>query len=375
MSIGFLIVMLIIVLIIAVLIAYTYYTTAINFVSIFNKKNRKDYSKKVKILYVVLSLVFTALTVNLFGILGIVLLHFIVFIWLLKLINIIIKRLFHDKDLKIWEIVFKSQIIPAIFTAIAIIYGYYNINNIVKTEYTIYSDKIDEEIKVLFIADLHYGTNVEKEELDKLYKIFCDEHADVFLLGGDIVDEATTYEEIIEVYEVLSQTSNKYGIWAVHGNHDRQQYSNNPMLTDDELEDYVQRLNYNVLEDASVELMNGLVIMGRRDVSSKDRLSLEEIDNPFSKEKYIILLDHQPRDYDEASEYGVDLVLSGHTHAGQIFPIGIFTTLVGGAEQNYGKKEVEEMTAIVTSGVNGWGFPIRTAKHCEYVVINIKPEN
>ena len=71
---------------------------------------------------------------------------------------------------------------------------------------------------------------------------------------------------------------------------------------------------------------------------------------------------------------GVDLQLSGHTHAGQIWPVGVFTELSGG--MNYGIRTYDRLNGtfniIVSSGIAGWGYPIRTGGHSEYVIIDIK---
>ena len=85
-----------------------------------------------------------------------------------------------------------------------------------------------------------------------------------------------------------------------------------------------------------------------------------------------ILVDHQPVDYDQAARDGYSLILSGHTHAGQIFPFGLVTGITHHSSLNYGLLKLEGgTTAIVSSGISGWGVPIRTSKHSEYVVVRL----
>ena len=64
-------------------------------------------------------------------------------------------------------------------------------------------------------------------------------------------------------------------------------------------------------------------------------------------------------------------MLSGHTHAGQMWPVGLITTLFDKGTVNYGQKLFDNMQLIVSSGIAGWGYPLRTGKHSEYVVIHI----
>lgn len=87
------------------------------------------------------------------------------------------------------------------------------------------------------------------------------------------------------------------------------------------------------------------------------------------------MLDHQPNDYDDEAETNADLVLSGHTHGGHIFPIGPASLLVGANDQVYGKKRVNGTDFIVTSGLSGWEVPFKTFAKSEYVIIDIESEN
>ena len=356
-----------------VVIAFGYYRLSIRFISIFNKKGRKDYSRKGKAIFVVITLVLTVMSFNVFGAVGITLLHFIVLAGLMELVNMLVKFLFADKNLKVWELINKSLVIPAICTTGIIIYGYINIHNIVKTEYTIYTNEVSEEYKIVLITDIHYGTVINEEELDAAIARINEENADVVILGGDMVDESTTKEDIVMLYDKLSAIENKLGIYNIEGNHDRQKYAGKPTLSEEEYQEYKKNASINFLEDDMVQLNNDILLVGRLDVSDKDRASIDELLYRVDEDKYVIVADHQPVEYSASKAAGANLVVSGHTHAGQIFPIGYFTTLVGNAEQNYGLMQDEHFVGIVSSGLVGWGFPIRTSGHCEYVVINVKP--
>ena len=69
---------------------------------------------------------------------------------------------------------------------------------------------------------------------------------------------------------------------------------------------------------------------------------------------------------------GTALILSGYTHAGQILSIGLISPLFHMNDLNYGYVKGSNLNEIVTSGIAGWGYPIRTEKHSEYVIIDIK---
>lgn len=92
-------------------------------------------------------------------------------------------------------------------------------------------------------------------------------------------------------------------------------------------------------------------------------------------EDFILLLDHQPCEQEAVDAAGCDLMLSGHTHAGQIWPVGQISQAAGIVEMNYGYRKLNRLQVIVSSGLVGWGYPIRTSRHCEYVVIEVGNEN
>jgi len=86
----------------------------------------------------------------------------------------------------------------------------------------------------------------------------------------------------------------------------------------------------------------------------------------------MIVLNHQPNDYDNESEVGVDLVLSGHTHGGQFFPLGPLGVLFGFNDAYYGSEEIENTTFIVNSGIGDWAIQFKTGTISEYGIIDIK---
>jgi predicted MPP superfamily phosphohydrolase len=83
----------------------------------------------------------------------------------------------------------------------------------------------------------------------------------------------------------------------------------------------------------------------------------------------VILLDHQPVRLEEAREAGVDVQLSGHTHAGQLFPLDIINRKVW--ELNWGALQKGRTRYYVTSGVGTWGPPVRTASRSEIVRLRL----
>lgn len=308
----------------------------------------------------------------------ILMLHLMVAGLICQLISFILKKTVKSQKFqKKRDLIYKSGIIP-IFVAIFVgVFGYLNMTNVIKTEYNYKSDKLSDDIKVAMISDLHMGTTMDtttlKEHMDKI----SEENPDVFLLVGDIVDEGTTKDEMIKTFQILSDVKTNYGIYYVYGNHDRNIYGNHTNFTDDELTQTIIDSGIKVLKDDVVNL-NGYSIIGRDDRSAENevyaRADINSLIEKTNSDNYIINLDHQPRELKDCAKAGVDLQLSGHTHGGQIWPVGFIAEKAGIFELSYGEKFIDNYTAITSSGIASWGYPIRTEQHSEYVIINVKSE-
>jgi predicted MPP superfamily phosphohydrolase len=79
--------------------------------------------------------------------------------------------------------------------------------------------------------------------------------------------------------------------------------------------------------------------------------------------------EHEPKEYKALSEAGADIVLSGHTHNGQIFPGNYVVPFFN--ENGYGVKELYGMKTVVTGGVGYYGAPIRVGTDSEITVIDL----
>ncbi len=368
----FLIIIALILLTMLVLMAFYYNKLIIRFVSIFNHKSKADYSKRYINIFRLLSLCIAGCTIVVFNVVGMTLLHYFFICLALEIVNKIIILTTKNRELKVWSLIYKSTIISVIITAIIIVYGYINIHNIIRTEYTVQADKLINDYKIVLLTDIHFGTILDKSDIEKVCERISNENADMIILGGDIVDEGTTATEMEEVIKALSTLQNRDGIYYVNGNHDLQQYSSDKALSDEEYLGMIEENGIRYIEDEVVEINDEITLIGRQDYSYSERTDIEQLMENADKNKYIICADHQPVEYSKASKAGVDLYLSGHTHAGQVYPVGYFIKILNTADLYYGIKEIGDMTGIVSSGMCGWGFPVRTQEHCEYVVIELE---
>ncbi len=334
-----------------------------------NVKNRL-----VNIIIIGLSLLICALGINPFRTPALIILHIIGISAVLELINlfVFIAKKIKPFSFKAWNAVYKSGITPIVVTAVLLVYGFINMHNLVETDYTVTTKKnISQDYKVLMLADSHYGTTTDADDLKEIKSRAEKQELDLVVLVGDIVDESTTNEGMRESFKILGDIKSKYGTYYVFGNHDKATYTSDPNFTESELRQVIEQNGITILEDENVQITDDLVIAGRQDFSD-GRASVDTALNGVDKDDFIIMLDHQPRDYEEEKQNQTDIVLSGHTHAGQIWPAKYVIDLFNMAELSYGIETNDDFTAVVTSGVSGWGYPIRTQEHSEFVIIDIK---
>lgn len=272
----------------------------------------------------------------------------------------------------------KKGVIAFIIFLVIIIGSVYGMNHIELTQYNLTTDKIDNEsYSIVWVSDIHYGTvqnpQLVKESISKINDL----KPDIVVLGGDIVDERTSKEDMNEVFRQLGEINSTYGTYYVFGNHDTQpsstDYENgNRTFSDDELEKAITGNGIRILNDEKTQINGDIVLVGRSDPKwedAVDRIDLVDILNESDRSRYVVVLDHQPVEYEQNSRQGADLQISGHTHGGQMFPFAIMEELMG--HLIYGEYHFGNMEQIVSSGLTGWGWPMRNEAKCEYVLINI----
>jgi hypothetical protein len=338
-----------------------------------------DIKKKwVKAANIIISIVLAGLCMPLFTNTAVIILHLVASFLFFDIIAYIVQRIYGKRQkgnkYHACRKIYQCGILPVLMVSIILGYGYYNMNHINVKKYEITTDKyIGGSCRILFLSDVHYGTVQDKEILKNEISSMNSYNPDIVILGGDIVEEGTSKEDMQEIFSLLGSLQNQHGIYYVYGNHDRQPYTDHRTFSDEELEQAITQNGIQILEDTYVETSNGIILAGRADATMgghSDRLSSKKILKDADHSKYIIVADHQPIGVEENVAQGASLELSGHTHGGQIWPAGPLSEIAG--VLNYGMYKRGSCKLIVSSGVAGWTYSMRTGKHCEYVIVDIK---
>lgn len=342
------------------------------FLTLFPLGNRKIPSTVLSVLFAVCC---AALGWRVYGFGSVIVLHFVLILVLCEGINLILKRAAaSERFMRIWEIIFKSGLVSIVVTAAVFCYGFANIHNVRETVYSIQSPKtLAQPLRIIQISDLHMGTTMDVETLREYCDRIGKQEPDLVVLTGDLFDESTERVVMEQAVPALAAISARYGVYYVWGNHDPNRYRREPNYSMDELRQTLLGSGIRVLEDEAVQVTPQLAVIGRYDVSNvSDRKGVHELLQGIDPASYIVLLDHRPIGLEENASAGIDLQLSGHTHAGQIWPTGQLSELLGINEKNYGMEAIGDYRAIVSSGIAGWGYAIRTGGHSEYVVVDVQ---
>ncbi len=267
-------------------------------------------------------------------------------------------------------------LIPIFIMAIFIAYGFFNAQDIKRTDYVIETDKMydNESIVIAMFADTHLNSVFDSTHYTTALKEIEQIKPDILLLVGDIYEEATLIKDMNKFSSELGKLNFKYSTYYVYGNHDTGIYLRNPKhITEAIVKQSLEENGIIILKDETVLIDNMFYIVGRMDKTvDKKRADINDLVTNIDKSKFIIMLDHQPISLSESAEAGGDLILSGHTHNGQVFPLGIITRLRNHYDVVYGAKTLDNTTMIVTSGMGASESALRTEGISEYLIITIK---
>jgi len=241
----------------------------------------------------------------------------------------------------------------------------------VRYEVKLQAPAIASPLKIVMISDLHLGAVRSESRLEEIVGRINRMRPDLIVMPGDIFnDDFQSIRNPERASAILRQLEATYGVYASLGNHDGG--STFPQMLQ-----FLEDSNITVLMEEHVVIDERLVLIGRLDPSpiggyggltrqATDGL-LAEIDGLDPKLPRIVL-DHTPS---QLAQYGneVDLILSGHTHRGQIFPGNLITRMLYEVDYGHYQKNPASPHVIVTSGVGTWGMPMRVGTNNEIVEI------
>lgn len=261
--------------------------------------------------------------------------------------------------------------IGATVLALAVsVYGVLNARNVRTVEYNVrLADAPTSELTIALITDVHLGAVGSESRLEKIVSEINATEPDVVCIAGDLFD--TDFGSIADPEKAIRTLRNinaPYGVYACLGNHDAGS-------TLESMENFMHSADIRLLKDEYTTIGNALTLAGRLDgapIGKTGDMRMGELSETLRGADAalpVVVLDHNPASVDT---YGKEtaLVLSGHTHKGQIFPGTLFTHAMYSVDYGY-YRNANGVQAVVSSGAGTWGLPMRVGTHCEVVRINL----
>jgi predicted MPP superfamily phosphohydrolase len=222
---------------------------------------------------------------------------------------------------------------------------------------------------IVQLTDLHLGPTLRRPFIADIVKRTNEIGPDLIVITGDLVDE--TVDELKDVVACLAQLRARHGVYFVTGNHEY--YVGAAPWVEE-----IRRLSIHVLQNERLTIgeadeafdLAGVNDLAGRQFGANHGPDLAATLRDRNPDRPLILLAHRPRIVHEAARMGVDLQLSGHTHAGQIWPFCYLVYLtepyIEGLHQ-HGPTQI-----YVSRGTGYWGPPMRFLKPSEITHLRLE---
>jgi len=227
------------------------------------------------------------------------------------------------------------------------------------------------QLKMIQLSDVHVGQNIGKEYLKKIVTVVEEIKPDLIFLTGDLIDGFV--DDLRDDLSEFKKLNAKFGIFYVPGNHEY--YWN----FEEWMKFFSHELKFKVLLNDSCDVLLGkykLKIAGVHDLHAHRINRNYKIlpDQALKGDDVLIkiLLAHQPNSIFKLKEERADLILSGHTHAGQFFPANIFIYIF----QKFvkGVYRFKNSWVYVNQGTGFWGPPNRLGTTSEITLLRFSKE-
>ncbi|MBT3231878.1 MAG: metallophosphoesterase [Calditrichaeota bacterium] len=248
--------------------------------------------------------------------------------------------------------------------------GYIRGSYPVVTEHTIEVESFPEgreEYSIVAFSDVHLSRINRERMLDMVIRTANWTGADACFIIGDVI---SAKPELMDwIVEPLSQLDFSDGVYFATGNHEF--YQGVGLASE-----LLRKAGITVLRDSSIVVEGAFNLIGLDDLTGTTQLRLPKtpivrLMSGNDPSLPTILLHHTPDRIEEAADAGVDLMLSGHTHGGQIWPANYLMRIRYGVKQ--GLSKFGEMYFYLTNGVGTFGPPVRIGAKPEIVNLTLVP--
>ena len=239
--------------------------------------------------------------------------------------------------------------------------------NVVVENIEVKSRKIEQDTRVVQISDIHFSRVIDERFAEKIVPIINGLRPDLVLFTGDYMDKGIADPH--KIAGIMRKIEAPMGKFAISGNHE--------FITGYfDCLDFIEQNGFEVMDGRVSEIGRNIVLGGVMDRSAEHANVYYHEDfkvlRQFKSENFNIYLKHRP-ELADGDQTHFDLMLSGHTHGGQIFP---FTILV-----KFSNRYLSGLYGLgngallyVSRGTGSWGPPVRFGATPEITLIELKRE-
>ena len=221
--------------------------------------------------------------------------------------------------------------------------------------------------KIVFVSDIHHGPFFSLDRVTSLVDRINAQNPDLVLLGGDYVHRDARY--IKPCFEELARITATDGVFGVLGNHDHWEDAE---LTRSEMK-----------KAGIVDLDNNAVWITKNDDKIKvggigdffeDKQIIDPTIKDVGKKDFALLLSHNPDPVETLPPNIIDLVLSGHTHGGQVSFFGLWAPLIPslyGQKYRTGIVKTDATTVIISNGIGTITPPARFFTRPQMITVEL----
>ncbi len=226
-------------------------------------------------------------------------------------------------------------------------------------------------MKIIFLADFHHSEIVSRRFIRKIVNKVNDLQPDLIILGGDYVSSRKRY--IRPLFQILKDLKAKLGVYGVIGNHDYQ-------VSKTEILREMRNANIISLDNEAywIKYNHEKFKIGGVADYLYDKPEIGNTINDVTDDDFVILVSHNPDYVEEVKNYHIDLMLSGHTHGGQVTIFGLYAPSIPSKyNQKYltGLKRVLNTKLIISNGLGVVGLPIRFFAPPQIVLVELISDN
>lgn len=230
---------------------------------------------------------------------------------------------------------------------------------------------------IVLLTDIHIGPTVDQKRVEEIVAKTNALHADMVAISGDLVDGFLS--NLVQPTLPLANLKSKYGVYYATGNHEYYYGDTNEWLNY-----FATKFNVTVLHNANRNLCSSsgdcICVAGVDDLYTEElripdhRMDAERALGGCSETQPVILLVHQPNGASKilrSTNKRIDLILSGHTHAGQFYIVWLLAYLKNDFLYGHYKIKDSDTQIYVSSGVNYWGPPVKMLNLCEITLLTL----